>query len=97
MSPKRITDLIDDSETLAAFCAQMSGSSYITVDTEFIRDRTYWPRLCLVQVANHDLARAVEGVGLECVPRHLQTRLRHLRRPGLAALTWRPSLIGCVP
>ncbi|MBT3334419.1 MAG: ribonuclease D [Rhodospirillaceae bacterium] len=65
MSPKRITDLIDDSETLAAFCAQMSGSSYITVDTEFIRDRTYWPRLCLVQVANHDLARAVDPLAVD--------------------------------
>ena len=60
MSPKRIAELIDDNETLAQFCAQMSASSYITVDTEFIRDRTYWPRLCLVQVANHDLARAID-------------------------------------
>lgn len=60
MSPERITELIDDNETLAAFCAQMSNSSYITVDTEFIRDRTYWPRLCLVQVANHDVARAID-------------------------------------
>lgn len=60
MLPKRIAELIDDNDTLASFCAQMSGSSYITVDTEFIRDRTYWPRLCLVQVANHDLARAID-------------------------------------
>ncbi len=70
MSPERITDLIDDDETLASFCAQMSGSSYITVDTEFIRDRTYWPRLCLVQVANHDLARAIDplAAGLNLGP-----------------------------
>ena len=70
MSPKRITELIDDNETLASFCAQMSGSSYVTVDTEFIRDRTYWPRLCLVQVANHDLARAIDPLaqGLDVAP-----------------------------
>ena len=68
MSPQRITELIDDSETLAVFCSQLSASPYITIDTEFIRDRTYWPRLCLVQLANHDIARAVdplaEGIDL---------------------------------
>ena len=68
MSPQRINELIDDNETLASFCAQMSSSPYITIDTEFIRDRTYWPRLCLVQISNHDLARAIdplaEGIDL---------------------------------
>ncbi len=68
MSPQRITELIDDSETLAVFCSQLSASPYITIDTEFIRDRTYWPRLCLVQLANHDIARAIdplaEGIDL---------------------------------
>ena len=70
MLPKRIANLIDDNETLAQFCAQMSASSYITVDTEFIRDRTYWPRLCLVQVANHDLARAIDPLadGIDLSP-----------------------------
>ncbi len=60
MSPERITELIDDNRSLGEFCAQLSDSSYITVDTEFIRDRTYWPRLCLIQLANHDVARAVD-------------------------------------
>ena len=68
MSPERIDKLIDDNATLAEFCAQLSNSPYITIDTEFIRDRTYWPRLCLVQLANHDVARAIdplaEGIDL---------------------------------
>ncbi|MBT3373567.1 MAG: ribonuclease D [Rhodospirillaceae bacterium] len=70
MSPQRIAELIDDSETLAAFCSQLSASPYITIDTEFIRDRTYWPRLCLVQLANHDIARAVDPLaeGLDLSP-----------------------------
>ena len=70
MSPQRIRELIDDNDTLAQFCEQLSTSPYITVDTEFIRDRTYWPRLCLVQLANHDLARAVDPLaeGLDLSP-----------------------------
>ena len=70
MSLQRIHELIDDNETLAAFCNQLSGSPYITIDTEFIRDRTYWPRLCLVQLANHDIARAVDPLadGLDLSP-----------------------------
>ena len=60
MLPKRIIELIDDSETLSNFCVQLSQSSFVTVDTEFIRDRTYWPRLCLIQIANTEVARAID-------------------------------------
>ncbi len=60
MSPKRKIELIDDNETLENFCTQLSKSAFVTVDTEFIRDRTYWPRLCLIQIANQDTARAID-------------------------------------
>jgi len=43
--------LITDSETLARFCAEQETADFIAVDTEFLRDQTYWPKLCLVQVA----------------------------------------------
>ena len=42
--------LITDSQALADFCARLSGAPYVTVDTEFLRDTTYWPKLCLVQL-----------------------------------------------
>ncbi|MFO7856945.1 MAG: ribonuclease D [Paracoccaceae bacterium] len=45
-------DLITDTETLAAFCARCGEHPYVTVDTEFLRERTYWPLLCLVQLAH---------------------------------------------
>ncbi|HUI18535.1 MAG TPA: ribonuclease D [Alphaproteobacteria bacterium] len=61
--------LIADSEALAAFCARLA-SPYITVDTEFMRDRTYYPQLCLVQIAGADEAAAIDALapGLDLAP-----------------------------
>lgn len=60
--------LIDDSEALAAFCRRLAGSPFVTIDTEFMRERTYWPKLCLVQVAGPEEAAAIdplaEGIDL---------------------------------
>ena len=61
--------LIADSEALAAFCARLA-SPYITVDTEFMRDRTYYPQLCLVQIAGAGEAAAIDALapGLDLAP-----------------------------
>jgi ribonuclease D len=42
---------IDNPQALADFCAQMKASPWIAVDTEFMREKTYYGQLCLVQVA----------------------------------------------
>jgi len=62
-------DPITETAVLAQFCERAAQSDYIAVDTEFIRDKTYWPRLCLVQVASDDEALAIDtlapGIDLE--------------------------------
>ena len=62
--------LIADQAALDAFCQRMHGEGYVAIDTEFMRDRTYWPRLCLIQVAGADEAVAVDPLapGLDLAP-----------------------------
>ncbi|SEM69892.1 ribonuclease D [Pseudorhodobacter antarcticus] len=42
---------ITTTEDLAAFCAAAKNEAYVTIDTEFLRERTYWSKLCLIQMA----------------------------------------------
>jgi len=36
---------------LAVFCDKLKGQPFVAVDTEFMRETTYWPKLCLIQAA----------------------------------------------
>jgi ribonuclease D len=48
---------ISTTEALAALCERLAAEEFITVDTEFMREKTYYPELCLVQLAGtHDVA-----------------------------------------
>ncbi len=62
--------LITDTAALSAFCESLAEAPFITVDTEFQRERTYWPQLCLVQVAGPDEARAIDPLapGIDLAP-----------------------------
>ncbi|KMS60307.1 ribonuclease D [Novosphingobium barchaimii LL02] len=56
----KIHPLITKTEELADLCARLAKSDFVAVDTEFMRENTYWPELCLVQIANTEEAAAVD-------------------------------------
>jgi len=54
---------------LAVFCAKLKGQPFVAVDTEFMRETTYWPKLCLIQAAAGSAEACIdplaEGIDLE--------------------------------
>src|SRR4028119_2260689 len=65
-----IHPLITDTESLAALCERLARCPFVCVDTEFMRENTYWPDLCLVQIANSEEAAAIDpkAEGLDLSP-----------------------------
>jgi len=66
----KIHPLITKSDDLAALIARMSQHDFVAVDTEFMRENTYWPILCLVQIATPDEAAAIDPMaeGIDLAP-----------------------------
>ena len=66
----QIHPLITDSAQLAEFCARLAKSNFVAVDTEFMRENTYYPELCLVQMADENEAAAIDpkAPGLDMTP-----------------------------
>jgi ribonuclease D len=62
--------LITDNDAVAAFCARQKGAQFVAIDTEFMRERTYWPILCVVQVAGPEEAVAIDALaeGIDLKP-----------------------------
>jgi ribonuclease D len=62
--------LITDSATLANLCTRLSAADFVTVDTEFMRESTYYPELCLIQIADTNEAAAIDPMapGLDMTP-----------------------------
>ena len=62
--------VITDNGEVAALCKRLAQAEYITVDTEFMRERTYWSQLCLIQLAGPDEAAAIDPLapGIDLSP-----------------------------
>ncbi|HEY1504057.1 MAG TPA: ribonuclease D [Stellaceae bacterium] len=62
--------LIAKTDELAAFCERQAKAEFVTVDTEFMRDRTYWPVLCLAQVGGPEETVAIDPMaeGIDLAP-----------------------------
>jgi ribonuclease D len=65
---------ITTTDDLAAFCTAAKDAPYVTLDTEFLRERTYWSKLCLIQMAlpgktgEAVLVDPIEGEGMSMEP-----------------------------
>ncbi|MGH8292078.1 MAG: ribonuclease D [Gammaproteobacteria bacterium] len=51
---------IETAEALQALCTELGSSEWLALDTEFMRERTYYPKLCLVQVATEQRVACVD-------------------------------------
>ncbi len=56
---------IDTSEQLQELCNRLAGSAWLALDTEFIRDKTYYPKFCLLQISNGSVAASVDPLAIE--------------------------------
>ncbi len=65
-----IHDLITDTASLKKLCDRLSKADFVCVDTEFMRENTYWPELCLIQIADGEEAAAIDPMapGIDMKP-----------------------------
>ena len=66
----KIHPLISTSDALADLCGRLAKAEFICVDTEFMRENTYWPELCLIQIADTEEAAAIDPMapGIDLTP-----------------------------
>ncbi|WCA59686.1 ribonuclease D [Agrobacterium tumefaciens] len=62
--------MIETTAALAEACTELAKSEFITIDTEFLRETTFWPELCLVQMASPTLEVLIDPLakGLDLTP-----------------------------
>ncbi|MFG1402491.1 ribonuclease D [Xanthobacter sediminis] len=63
-------DLITTTDALVSACERLARHPFVTVDTEFLRETTFWPKLCVVQLASPEEAIVVDALaeGLDLAP-----------------------------
>ena len=76
----KIHDLITTTDALADLCDRLGKGDFVCVDTEFMRENTYWPELCLVQIGDEHEAAAIDR------PPRFGPMLRHSSAAKLSGL-----------
>ena len=66
----KIHDLITTTDALADLCERLGQNDFVCVDTEFMRENTYWPELCLIQIGDENEAAAIDPLadGIDLKP-----------------------------
>jgi ribonuclease D len=62
--------IVTNTADLKALIGELENAPYLALDTEFLRDQTYWPKLCLIQVASPDVAAIIDPLadGIDLKP-----------------------------
>lgn len=71
--------LVATAEALSELCADLATSRWLALDTEFLRERTYYPQLCLLQVAGEEQVACVDVIALP----NIGPLLNLLQRPDI--------------
>lgn len=81
-APFPAPELITTTAALAAVCERLRGERFVTVDTEFMRERTYWPELCIVQLGGTADTAVVDALapGLDLAPLGALLADRHVTK-----------------
>lgn len=68
--PEAHMQIITSSNDLTSACQRLSTHEFVSVDTEFMREQTFWPQLCLIQIASADEAMIIDPMakGLDLKP-----------------------------
>jgi len=56
---------IETPEQLNELCGKLRGSAWLALDTEFVREKTYYPRFCLLQISNGEVAACVDPIAIQ--------------------------------
>jgi ribonuclease D len=62
--------IVNTTQDLKGLVAELTGAPYLALDTEFMRDQTYWPKLCLIQVASSGVEAIIDPLadGIDLAP-----------------------------